>query len=251
MAYYRRNVMPPTQFGGMVPPVIKRLLIANGVLFVVYFLAVHLEIGPLVQFFRALSLIPSWLVLGAIWQPVTYLFLHSPFGFSHILFNSLMLWMFGADLERQWGGKRFLQFYLFCGVGAGLVDAASRIVMGELGTATIGNSGAVYGILLAFGLLYPDRPIYFWMLFPIPARIFVLILGVIAFLSTIGSSGSQVAHVAHLAGMAFAWIYLRHRPKFLNVDWLASYQQWRLRRSRRRFEVYMKKRDRQGGGPVN
>jgi membrane associated rhomboid family serine protease len=89
------------------------------------------------------------------------------------------------------------------------------------------------------------------MLFPIPARIFVLILGVIAFLSTIGSSGSQVAHVAHLAGMAFAWIYLRHRPKFLNVDWLGSYQQWRLRRSRRRFEVYMKKRDRQGGGPVN
>lgn len=251
MAYYRRNVMPPAQFGGMVPPVIKRLLIANGVLFVAYFLAVNLDIGPLVELFRALSLIPSWLMLGAIWQPVTYLFLHSPFGFSHILFNSLMLWMFGADLERQWGGRRFLEFYLFCGVGAGLVDAASRIALGDAGTATIGNSGAVYGILLAFGMLYPDRPIYFWMLFPIPARIFVLILGVIAFLSTLGSSGSQVAHVAHLAGMVFAWVYLRHRPKFLDVDWLGSYRQWKLRRSRRRFEVYMKKRDRHGGGPVN
>ena len=251
MAYYRRNAMPPTQFGGMVPPAIKNLLIANGVLFVLYFLAVHLPIPPLEAVFYSLSLIPSWLMLGAIWQPVTYLFLHSPFGFSHILFNSLMLWMFGADLERQWGSTRFLQFYFFCGIGAGLVDAFSRIAMGETGTATIGNSGAVYGVLLAFGLLFPDRPIYFWMLFPIPAKIFVMIAGVIAFLMTISSSGSQVAHIAHLAGMIFAWIYLRHRPKFLDVDWLGSYRQWKLRRSKRRFEVYMKKRDREGGGRVN
>lgn len=251
MAYYRRNVTPPTQFGGIVPPAIKMLLIANGALFVLYFLAVQLPIEPLAWVFHALSLIPAWLMLGAIWQPVTYLFLHSPFGFGHILFNSLMLWMFGADLERQWGSKRFLQFYFFCGIGAGLVDAFSRIATGEMGTATIGNSGAVYGVLMAFGMLYPDRPIYFWMLFPIQARIFVLILGVIAFLSTIGDSGSQTAHIAHLAGMVFAWVYIRHRPKFLNIDWLGSYQQWRLRRSRRRFEVYMKKRDREGGGRVN
>lgn len=243
--------MPPTQFGGLVPPAIKWLLITNGILFVIYFLAVHMEIGPLIWLFRSLSLIPSWLMLGALWQPVTYLFLHSPFGFSHILFNSLMLWMFGADLERQWGSNRFLQFYFFCGIGAGLVDAISRMAASEVDTATIGNSGAVYGILLAFGMLFPDRPIYFWMLFPIPARIFVLILGVIAFLSTIGSSGSQVAHIAHLAGMAFAWVYLKHRPKFLDIDWLSSYRKWKLRRSKRRFEVYMKKRDRHDGGRIN
>jgi membrane associated rhomboid family serine protease len=119
--------------------------------------------------------------------------------------------------------------------------------------ATIGNSGAIYGILLAFGLLYPNRTVYFSLLFPIPARIFVLIMGAIAFLSAIGGARDTVAHVAHLGGMVFGYVYLRHRPAIFNVDWGASYRNWRLRRARRKFEVYRRRHDRGdgGGGWVN
>ena len=194
---------------------------------------------------------------GALWQPFTYLFLHDPGGFGHIIFNSLTLWMFGVSLERTWGTRKFLEFYFFCGVGAGLCDVALRSLLTLGGSAvpdflarmgvgmdipTIGNSGAVYGVLLAFGLLFPDSTVYFWMLFPIPARVFVLIMGAITFLMFFGSAGSGVSHVAHLGGMAFAWIYLRSKPKFLDIDWTMAYRQWKLRRARRKFEVYMKKR---------
>ena len=108
-----------------------------------------------------LSLIPDWVVRGALWQPFTYLFLHSPSGFGHILVNMLMLWMFGSDLERDWGKRRFFHFYFVCGVGAGLLDVTARFAIGEnTAGATIGASGAIYGVLLAFGLLYPNRTIY-------------------------------------------------------------------------------------------
>ena len=234
-------------FGGFVPPMIKRLLIINTVLFVVYFFATRFDVEALLGLFRAASLIPSWLISGAIWQPFTYLFLHSPYGFGHILFNMLMLWMFGQDLERDWGGRRFLEFYFFCGVGAGLCDVAARFIFGGLDIPTIGNSGAVYGILFAFGWLYPDRTVLFALIFPIPARIFVAILGGIQFLSTFGSN-SDVSHIAHLGGMVFAWVYLSRRPAFLDIDWKASYRQWKLRRAQRKFQVYMKKRDK-GDGP--
>jgi membrane associated rhomboid family serine protease len=230
------------------PPGIKLLLISNCAIFVIYFLSRALNIGPLLGLFHVLSLIPTWVTRGALWQPFTYLFLHSPFGFGHILFNMLALWMFGSDLERDWGTRRFLNFYFFCGVGAGICDVVARLLWGDPDASTIGASGAIYGVLLAFGLLYPHRTVYFALLFPIPARIFVLILGAIAFLSTFGASGSQISHIAHLGGMVFGYVYLRHRPAFLDVDWLESYRQWKIRRARRKFEVYMKKRDRTGGG---
>ena len=251
MAYYTRR--GPIAFGpgGRLPPAIKWLLISNSAIFVLYFLAVQLEIIPLVWLFHdVLSLTPDWVVKGAIlWQPVTYLFLHSPYGFGHILFNMLMLWMFGSDLERDWGTRRFVNFYLFCGIGAGLCDVAARFLWGhpsELHIPTIGASGAIYGVLLAYGLLYPSRTILFWFFFPIPARIFVLILGGIAFLSTFGASGSGISHMAHLGGMAFAFFHLRYRPAFLNIDWVDSYRRWQRRRAQRRFEVYMRKKDRPG-----
>ena len=250
MAYYTRR--GPIAFGpgGRVPPAIKWLLIANSAIFVVYFLAVQLQIiRPNGIATRALGLTPDWVVKGAIlWQPVTYLFLHSPHGFGHILFNMLMLWMFGSDLERDWGTRRFVNFYLFCGIGAGLCDVAARFLWdpSQLHIPTIGASGAIYGVLLAYGLLYPNRTILFGLLFPISARIFVLILGGIAFLSTFGASGSGVSHMAHLGGIVFGYFYLRYQPGFLNIDWVDSYRRWQRRRAQRRFEVYMRKKDRPG-----
>lgn len=239
-------------FGGIVPQGIKLLLISNSVIFVIYFLCYHTGINSLLWVFHFLSLIPDWIVRGALWQPFTYLFLHSPTGFGHILVNMLMLWMFGSDLERDWGKRRFFHFYFVCGAGAGLLDVTARFAMGEnTAGATIGASGAIYGVLLAFGLLYPNRTIYVFLMFPIPARIFVLIMGVIAFLSAVAGSGGGIAHYAHLGGMVFGYFYLRHRPRFLNVDWMESYRRWQMRRARRRFQVYMKKRNGSGDDWVN
>ncbi len=250
MSYYSRGTIRAGGYGfsgDFVTPGIKMLLIVNGILFVIYFLARALQIVPLLLLFQALSLIPDWVIRGAIWQPVTYLFLHSPYGFFHILFNMLALWMFGCDLERDWGTRRFLNFYFFCGVGAGLCDVTARLFLGDGQVPTIGASGAIYGVLMAYGLLYPHRKIYMWFLLPIPARVFVLIMGAIAFLSAIGG-GSNVAQFAHLGGMLFGYFYLRYKPEVLDIDWLASYRRWRLRRAQRKFEVYMRKRDRPGGG---
>ena len=258
MRYYPSSSGVHYGFGGIVPFGIKWLLISNCALFVVYYISHIFQLRLLLWLFHGLGLIPNWLIWGAIWQPVTYLFLHSPLGFGHILMNMLMLWMFGSDLERDWGLRKFLNYYFVCGIGAGLLDVAARIVLGgNLSAATIGNSGAVYGVLLAFGLLYPHRTIYVFLMFPIPARIFVFIVGSIVFLSALGGSGGSVAHFAHLGGMLFGFFYLRYRPAFLDIDWLGSYRQWQLRRARRRFQVYMKKRDGDsgrgsaGGGWVN
>ena len=247
MPYYSRGSV--ISFGGgRMPPGVKWLLTINTIVFVIYFLSVQLRITPLVMLFHALSLIPSWVVMGAvIWQPATYLFLHSPYGFGHILFNMLTLWMFGSDLERDWGTRRFLNYYFFCGIGAGLCDVAARFLLGgerDLNIPTIGASGAIYGLLMAFGMLYPNRTVYFGLLFPIPARVFVLILGGIAFLSTFGAAGSRISHMAHLGGMIFGFYYLRLRPGFFDIDWMGSLRLWRRRRAQRRFEVYMRKQGR-------
>ena len=248
MRYYTRS--STISFGaGRVPPAVKFLLIANTAVFVVYFLSVQLRITPLIILFHAMSLIPSWSIKGAIiWQPITYLFLHSPFGFSHILFNMLSLWWFGTDLERDWGTRRFLNYYFFCGIGAGLCDVITRFFLGsgqDLTIPTIGASGAIYGLLLAFGLLYPRRTILLYFLFPIPARIFVFILGGITFLSTLGASGSGISHMAHLGGMIFGFYYLHFRPNFFNIDLIGSLHMWRKRRARNRFETYINKQSRE------
>ncbi len=247
MDYYPRG--PAINFGGgRVPPGVKWLLITNLAVFVIYFLSAQLRIGPLMLLFQVLSLTPSWVVKGALlWQPVTYLFLHSPNGFGHILFNMLALWMFGSDLERDWGTRRFMNYYFFCGIGAGLCDVGARFLLGssrDLDIPTIGASGAIYGLLMAFGLLYPNRTVLLGLLFPIPARIFVLILGGIAFLSTFGAAGSGISHMAHLGGMAFGFYYLRFRPSSFDIDWMGSLRLWKRKRAKRRFEVYMRKQDR-------
>jgi membrane associated rhomboid family serine protease len=228
------------------PVGVKWLLISNIAIWLVSFFAVRMGSA---EFLRLLALSPQ-AVLGhfAVWQLFTYLFLHDPFGFGHILFNMLMLWMFGMDLERDWGTKRFLRYYFLCGIGAGICDVVVNAAVGTLDTRTIGASGAIYGLLLAFGLLYPDRTVLMSLLFPIKAKYFVIIMGAIAFLSSIGSSGSKVSNVAHLGGMLFGYAYLRMR--FWRVDTgslLRRYQNWRVQRARKKFQVYMRKRDR--GGP--
>jgi membrane associated rhomboid family serine protease len=240
MRYNTRYSPAGFGFSSYFPTGVKWLLISNIALFVLFFLTRGTAMG---EFLRLFGLSPR-LVLEhfAIWQLVTYLFLHDPYGFGHILFNMLTLWMFGADLERTWGTKRFLTYYFVCGIGAGILDVVANALFYSLDTWTIGASGAIYGLLLAYGLLFPDRTVLFSFLFPIKAKYFVMIIGAIAFLSSIGASNSRVSHIAHLGGMLFGYAYLRFRfGAFDTVGVRRRYEQWKIQRAKRKFQVYMRK----------
>ncbi len=175
----------------------------------------------------------------ALWQPLTYMFLHG--GIGHLLFNMLALWMFGTDLERTWGTRFFVRYYFVTGIGAALVTIAWSLTplpfaSALYGTIVIGASGAIYGLLLAYGLLFPHRTVVLY-LFPVPARYAVMILGAIAFLSSVGASGDGVAHVAHLGGLVVGYLYLKGRRgplDELKYRWL----KWRLGSARSKFDVY-------------
>jgi membrane associated rhomboid family serine protease len=223
---------------------VKWLLIANCAVFVLQYLAAHSGYGYI---FNDFWLWPrAVLTLPAVWQLVTYMFLHDPTGFGHILFNMLALWMIGSDLERDWGTKLFLKYYFLCGVGAGVSVVVANLLFGSLDTRTIGSSGAVYGLLLAYGVLYSDRILLFSFLFPIKAKYFVMILGAIAFLGSLGPSGSGVSHVAHLGGMLFGFFYLKRTRAALGSisgPLSRSYHSWKLRRAKKKFDVYRRRQD--------
>jgi len=241
MAYSYRGRSTGFSYSGSIPPGVKWLLISNVAVFLVYFLTARAGEG----IFYPFGLIPSAVVhYLAVWQLVTYLFLHSPYEFSHILFNMLSLWMFGSDLERTWGTRRFLQFYFMCGVAAGLCVVVGNYLYGTPDTRTIGASGAIYGVMMAFAMLFPDTTIIF-ILFPIRAKYFVMILGALAFLSSLRAGGGTVSHVAHLGGLLFGYLYLkwgRHTRFDLLGPLERRYQQWKIDRAKRKFQVYLRKR---------
>ena len=176
-----------------------------------------------------------------LWQPLTYLFLHS--GFWHLFFNMFALWMFGTPLERDWGGRRFVRYYLLTGIGAGVLNVVVSLIWGGPAATvpTIGASGAIYGLLLAFGVLYPRQPIFIWFVLPVPAWIFVSIYGGITFLSALQGPGSNISHISHLGGMLFGLLYLR--GGWLLYRGRRRYNEWRLRQAREKFEVYMQEKD--------
>jgi membrane associated rhomboid family serine protease len=227
--------------GGGLPQGVKGLIVANSVIFLLMWL-----VGPIgrvaMQWF---ALIPADVVTRFfLWQPVTYLFLHG--GFMHILMNMLYLWFFGKDLEDIWGTRRFLQFYFFCGVGAGLVVVLANYLFGDPRIPTIGASGAIFGILLVAAVLWPDRIIIF-IIFPIKLKYLVMLLGAIAFFG-LSEPNSGVSQVAHLSGMGFGYLFLK-TSGFRKLDLVGpardSYKAWKLARAKRKFQVYLKKQ--QGG----
>lgn len=192
-----------------------------------------------------LGLVPAAVVTEfAVWQPVTYMFLHG--GIGHLLFNMLALWMFGTELERTWGTRFFLRYYFVTGIGAAIVTVLWSLsplpyADGLYHSVVIGASGAIYGLLLAYGLYFPRRTIYVYFLFPIQVRYFVMIVGAIAFVSSVGSSGGGVAHVAHLGGLLVGYLYLKGRRGPLD-ELKYRWMRWRLSRARPKFDVY------EGGG---
>jgi len=198
-----------------------------------------------------LGLVPALVVeRWWIWQPVSYMFLHG--GLFHLLFNMLALWMFGVDLERSWGTRFFARFYFVAGIGAALTTLLMSLLPfgfaeSLYASVTVGASGAIYGLLVAFAMMYPHRPIYLYMLFPIPARIFVLIIGAISFLSSVSEARGGVAHAAHLGGLVAGYLYLAglrgHVLSTVRSQWL----RWRLARMRRRFDIHEGGRKGRGG----
>ncbi len=229
---YRRSYM---SFFPPVTPALKWLLIVTTGVFVVTYLPYALFHWGVPYAWLGLT---PYLVThyGFVWQLATYLFLHG--GFFHILFNLFALWMFGSDLERVWGSRKFLFYFFLCGIGAACFDV---LVQPSSTIPIIGNSGAIYGILLAFGLLFPNRPIFLWFVIPVKAKWFVLAIGVIEFISEIGHAAPGIAHLAHLGGMLVGFLYLRGMN--LPGHWRQRYAEWRRARLRRKFELYMRKRD--------
>jgi len=233
---------------------IKRIIIAC---VAVYFLQVVLgAVAPTAAgyLFACGALIPVAVLHGWIWQVITYSFLHA--GVMHVLINMLMLWMFGAQEEMDWGPKKFLEFYLFCIFGAALTTIAiaySPIRGVNPGTATIGASGGVYGVLMAFGMLYGDREIF---MFPLPfmmkAKYMVAIMIFLVIIATFQPSQGGIANFAHLGGLFFGFIYVKFMPS-RGITYGATeryfslrngYYRWKRRRAARKFEVYMRQHNR-------
>lgn len=140
-----------------------------------------------------------------LWQPVTYMFIHGDV--FHILINMVVLWMFGSEMESIWGRKEFLKYYFVTGVGSGLVWLLFNLSAPF--TVLIGASGAIYGVLLAYGLMFPNRHILLYFLFPIRVKYFVILIGTLAFVSSLGGQGSAISHLTHLSGMVIGYVYLK------------------------------------------
>jgi membrane associated rhomboid family serine protease len=176
--------------------VVKKIIVANVAVFLLQILLVRSSF----EYFFALF--PRNVITkGYVWQLVTYMFLHG--GFFHIAFNMFIVWMFGTPLERTWGSDRFLKYYFVCGIGAALFS-----FIFAFNSAVIGASGAGYGILLAYAVLFPYNEVYVMGVFPVRARTLVIVLAVIEFMSGIGGRDG-IAHFAHLGGMATGLLYLR------------------------------------------
>ena len=179
-------------FGFSLTPWVKRLILANAVVFVV-----TLAFSGLVPY---LALVPTRLLTQP-WSVLTYMFVHA--GFLHLLFNMLGLFFFGPPLEQRWGSREFLKFYLLAGAGGALLSLIFPHQM------IVGASGAVYGVMVAYAMFWPDNPIYFWGIFPIKAKWLVLGLVALSAFNAVSGGGSGVAHLAHFGGAAAAFLYLK------------------------------------------
>jgi membrane associated rhomboid family serine protease len=193
MTYYRYRF----SFGYGLTPMIKNLMIIMGAVFLLQMVA-----NGWINYYFGLIPVLVWKKYF-LWQLVTYIFLHG--GITHILFNLLALWMFGGELESLWGSRKFLRYFLFCGIGAGICTV---ILTPYQFIPVIGASGAIYGILLAFGWFFPNRLIYIYFLFPIPAKYMVIIFGLIELFSSMQGTGGGIAHLTHLGGLLFGLVYM-------------------------------------------
>src|SRR2546422_5522005 len=221
-----------------VTPAVKFLLVINIAVFLIVNVAVY-SLQPFLesQIVTYLGLVPYLVWRNFyLWQLFTYQFLHG--GLLHILFNMFALWMFGCTLERRWGSEFFLKYYFVSVIGGGILNV---LLMPGQTAPSIGASAGVYGILLAYGLIYPNRIVYFYFLFPIKMKYFVWIIGGIAFYSSVTPGQGGIAHLAHLGGMVFGYLYLRGGNPWERLKLYLD--QRRLARLKRRFQLVPGRKD--------
>jgi membrane associated rhomboid family serine protease len=229
---YVNRYTPSNRF----PVGVKWLLIVNIVIFLLQWLG-----PPLNLYLSQLALVPSQALMGLrVWQLFTYMFFHV--GVWRLAFNMLALWMFGSTLERTWGTQKFLRLYLAFGVISGIAAIILTYAFGQQNYPVVGSSGCIYGLLAAYAILFPDATLLFGFLIPLKSKYFVLIICAIVFFQTFPVS---VGDTALLMGMVAGYLLLRGKnlQGQIRQPLIASYKDWKLRRARRKFEVYLKKRD--------
>ncbi len=206
---YQRSVS--FRMGGPVTPVVKMLMIVNGAVFILQQLMDLIYPGFMES---AFGLSHSGFALQfMIWQPFTYMFLHG--GWLHIFFNLFTLWMFGGEIENMWGGRKFLRYYIFSGIGAGFfIELMNYYVSSKYGVypVTIGASGAIYAVLLAYGLTWPNREVLLYFLIPVKIKYLLIGFGLMEFfgtLSSAGGTGGGISHIGHLGGLISGIIMFR------------------------------------------
>jgi len=227
------------RYSDVFPPAIKWLLIVNvAMFFLPRFLFTNLDV-----FHQFMGLVPRlvWEKFY-LWQLVTYMFLHG--GLWHILMNMFILWMFGSELERTWGSREFLRFYFVAGIGAGIIN----VIIAALRPATafipiIGASGAIYGILVAYAMLFPERYVYVYFLIPVKVKYLVIFLVAIEFFLTYQADG--IAHFAHLGGAFVGFVYLRYqwRWKIRRFSPLELYRRLKTRTGARKQQEGLRMMD--------
>jgi membrane associated rhomboid family serine protease len=232
-----------TNWKGFVTPAIKAIvLLCTGVFLVQTVLRLFLPNAADLLILE-LGLVPRAVTHGLrLWQPLTYIFLHG--GLLHLLLNMLFLWMFGVDLERAWGTRRFWNYFLVTGVGAGIINVLVKTALDPHGVGTslaptIGASGAIYAVLVAAAIMFPDRQV--WLIpFPvqIPMKIYVIAAVAIEFFFTLGAGGDNVSHVTHLGGILVGYVYLRRGSFMYRAR--NGFLDWKRKRARRKFEVYQR-----------
>ena len=187
--------------------VIKVLVSVNFIIFILQTISSKERL-----FFSLFGLVPNSMISElTLWQPVSYLFFHG--SVWHVLINMFVLWMFGSELEQSWGKVKFLKYYFYTGVGAGIITFLFNI---SSTTPVVGASGAVYGVLLAYGITYPNRTIYLYGLIPIKSIWFVVAIGFLAFFSSFQET-SQISHLTHISGMLIGFILLKNKFNFSNI----------------------------------
>lgn len=237
MSYYRHGPYRPggTGIGIGVPrltPFVKAIMIACGAVWLVHFVVWRADplTGDAVS--RYLGVSADGVLSGMLWQPLTYMFLHDPQQPFHLVFNMLMLWMFGSELETWWGSREFLRFYLVAGVGGGIAAVLLGLAAGGTSVPTIGASGALFGLFVAFGTIFAERTILFMLIFPMKARTMAAIIVGLNFFYLLSRTESGISYIAHLGGALVGWLYLKRAWR---VGEFYRDLRWRLRR--RRFKV--------------
>lgn len=214
---WKQNPLSPSLF----TDAIKFIISINFLIFILQYLS-----GMEDELFTVFGIVPSK-TFGELmlWQPFTYLFFHG--GIWHVLINMFVLWMFGSELEKFWGKKEFLRFFFITGIGSGLITILFSL---SSTNPVVGASGAIYGVLLAYGFMFPNRLVYLYFLIPIKVKYLVILIGAIAFFSSLNPGNSNISHLTHLSGMVIGFIYLRSSINWNTINHFVIHRKDEIKR---------------------